>query len=84
VSEALTNATKHAQASSVQVALSGTDGWVELSVRDDGVGGADPKRGTGLIGLCDRVEALGGKMEITSPAGGGTSLLATIPGTASG
>jgi signal transduction histidine kinase len=84
VSEALTNATKHAQASAVHVALSGTDGMVEISVRDDGVGGADPKRGTGLIGLCDRVEALGGKVEITSPPGGGTSMRAAIPAKATG
>jgi signal transduction histidine kinase len=79
VSEALTNAARHAGASVVHVSLGTTDGLVELSVRDDGVGGADPARGSGLIGLCDRVEALGGTMEIASPSGRGTSLLARIP-----
>jgi signal transduction histidine kinase len=49
------------------------------AVTDDGVGGADPSRGSGLVGLSDRVEAAGGQFEITSPPGGGTSLVATIP-----
>jgi signal transduction histidine kinase len=79
VSEALTNAAKHAQASVVQVELSTEDSIVELAIRDDGVGGADPAGGSGLIGLRDRVEALGGTMEIASSAGQGTSLLARIP-----
>ncbi|MDQ1488389.1 MAG: hypothetical protein QOJ23_903 [Actinomycetota bacterium] len=79
VSEALTNAAKHSQASLVQVDLETKDGIVQLSIRDDGVGGADPGQGSGLIGLRDRIEALGGKIEITSPAGKGTSLLVTIP-----
>jgi signal transduction histidine kinase len=55
------------------------DGTLELAVRDDGVGGADPAHGSGLTGLRDRVEALGGMIEITSRAGGGTSLFARIP-----
>jgi signal transduction histidine kinase len=79
VSEALANAAKHARASAVHIELVADDGAVRLSIRDDGVGGADPERGSGLIGLRDRVEALGGTIEIASPAGGGTSLLVTLP-----
>jgi signal transduction histidine kinase len=79
VSEALTNAAKHAQASGVLVEVVVRDGAVELEVRDDGVGGADPQHGSGLVGLRDRVEALAGRLEVTSPAGGGTTLRATLP-----
>jgi signal transduction histidine kinase len=79
VSEALTNAAKHAQASVVQVEVANDDSVVELAIRDDGVGGAEPARGSGLIGLRDRVEALGGSIEITSTPAFGTSLLARIP-----
>lgn len=79
VSEALTNAAKHARASVVQVDIGMADQELRLLVRDDGAGGADPSRGSGLIGLSDRVEAVGGSVEITSPSGGGTSLLVTIP-----
>jgi signal transduction histidine kinase len=79
VSEALANAAKHAQASAVHVNLAAMDGAVRLSIRDDGVGGADPERGSGLVGLRDRVEALGGTIEIASSAGSGTSLLVTLP-----
>ena len=79
VSEALTNAAKHARASVVVVDVTATDDALRLAVRDDGVGGADASRGSGLIGLIDRVEAVGGRIEITSPPGGGTSLLVTIP-----
>jgi signal transduction histidine kinase len=79
VSEALTNAAKHAQASVAQVDVDATDSIVELAVRDDGVGGADPAQGSGLVGLSDRVEALGGRIEIASPAGRGTTVLVTIP-----
>jgi signal transduction histidine kinase len=79
VSEALTNILKHAHASMVRVGLDQEDSQVRLTVRDDGVGGADPARGTGLIGLKDRVEALGGTIQVTSPAGKGTTLLVTIP-----
>jgi signal transduction histidine kinase len=78
-SEALTNAAKHAQASAVSVELAAEDGSVRLLIRDDGVGGADPTEGSGLLGLKDRVEALGGTIEIASPAGAGTSLLVVIP-----
>jgi signal transduction histidine kinase len=79
VSEALANAAKHSQASVVTVEVAAEDGVVLLAMRDDGIGGADPTQGSGLIGLSDRVEALGGRIEISSPAGRGTSLLVTIP-----
>lgn len=79
VSEALANAAKHAHASVVEVDLDVTDNVLRLLVRDDGVGGADTSRGSGLIGLVDRVEAVGGRMDITSPPGRGTTLRATIP-----
>ena len=79
VSEALTNTAKHAHASVVHVAVEAHDGVLGLSIRDDGCGGADPTRGSGLIGLTDRVEALGGTIEVTSPAGEGTTLLVTLP-----
>ena len=74
VSEALTNAAKHARASKVEIHARALDGMLELTIDDDGVGGADPSRGSGLTGLADRVEALGGRIWITSPPGGGTSL----------
>jgi signal transduction histidine kinase len=79
VSEALTNTAKHAHASVVHVALDIDCGVLELSIRDDGSGGADPTRGSGLIGLTDRVEALGGTIDVTSPAGQGTTLHVTLP-----
>jgi signal transduction histidine kinase len=79
VSEALTNAAKYASASVVHVDLEADDSIVQLTIDDDGIGGADPGRGSGLIGLRDRIEALGGKIELVSPAGGGTSLFVRIP-----
>jgi signal transduction histidine kinase len=79
VSEALTNTAKHAHASVVHVAVEARDGVLELVIRDDGSGGADPTRGSGLIGLADRVEALGGTIELASPVGQGTTLLITLP-----
>jgi signal transduction histidine kinase len=79
VSEALANTAKHACASAVQVELGADDAMVRLMVRDDGAGGADPAQGTGLVGLSDRIEAVGGTLEVTSPAGGGTTLLIEIP-----
>ena len=79
VAEALTNVAKHARASLVQVEVAATDGRVRLDVRDDGVGGADPARGSGLIGLSDRVQALGGTITIRSPVGAGTALLIDLP-----
>ena len=79
VSEALTNASKHAGATRVWVSLRVEDDMLLLSVRDDGVGGADARRGSGLTGLRDRIEALGGKIEIESPSGHGTLVEAEIP-----
>jgi signal transduction histidine kinase len=79
VSEALTNAAKHAQASVVNVELDARDTVLRLTIRDDGIGGADPRQGSGLLGLRDRIEALGGTLHVTSPAGTGTTLLIEIP-----
>ena len=79
VSEALANAAKHAHASAVHVDLDTSGPILQLAVRDDGIGGADPAHGSGLVGLSDRVEALGGTLEVTSPAGSGTTLLIEIP-----
>jgi PAS domain S-box-containing protein len=78
-SEALTNATKHAHASEVRITVDVDDRWVMLTVADDGVGGADPARGSGLTGLQDRVAALGGALEVHSEPGAGTVLTAQIP-----
>jgi signal transduction histidine kinase len=69
VSEALTNTAKHACASAVHVAIEAHDSVLELTIRDDGSGGTDPARGSGLIGLADRVDALGGMIEVASPVG---------------
>jgi PAS domain S-box-containing protein len=79
VAEALTNAAKHAHASLVTVEADLVDGDLRLSVHDDGVGGADPARGSGLVGLADRVEALGGKLTLDSPRTGGTTLRIDLP-----
>jgi len=79
VSEALANAAKHAHASVAHVEVEARDGSLHLSVRDDGVGGAVPGRGSGLIGLTDRVEALGGRISIASPSGQGTTMLVELP-----
>ena len=79
VSEALANAAKHARASAVYVELDAPDTVVRLAIRDDGIGGADPAKGSGLTGLRDRIETVGGTLEVTSPAGGGTTLLIEIP-----
>jgi signal transduction histidine kinase len=79
VSEALTNAAKHARASIVEVNAHVHDGRLQLTIGDDGVGGADPARGSGLTGLADRVAALGGTIAITSPPGRGTSLRVELP-----
>ena len=79
VSEALTNTAKHARASYASIAVDEREGILRLSMRDDGVGGADPARGSGLIGLRDRVEALGGSIDVSSPSGDGTVVLVTLP-----
>jgi PAS domain S-box-containing protein len=79
VSEALTNAAKHSKASVVHVEVAAEEGVVVLAIHDDGIGGADPTQGSGLIGLRDRVEALDGTIEISSPAGGGTALRVSLP-----
>jgi signal transduction histidine kinase len=78
-SEALANAAKHASASVAQLALEMRAEGIRLSVRDDGIGGADPAGGTGLVGLKDRVEALGGTVSIESPIGRGTSMVVDLP-----
>jgi signal transduction histidine kinase len=79
VSEALTNVAKHAQASGVRVDLEAGRAMARLKVDDDGIGGASPSLGSGLIGLLDRIEALGGTIDIASPKGSGTTLLVEIP-----
>ncbi len=80
IAEALTNVAKYAQASAARVRIvAAGDASVLVEVSDDGVGGADPADGSGLRGLADRVEALGGSLEVASPAGAGTSLRAIIP-----
>ena len=79
VSEALTNAAKYAQASQATVHVSGGDGLAVIEVSDDGIGGADAARGSGLLGLADRIEALDGRLEVTSVPGAGTRVRAEIP-----
>jgi signal transduction histidine kinase len=79
VAEALTNAFKHARCGEVVVRVEVAEGWATAEVRDDGVGGTDASRGSGLRGLADRVSALGGSLEISSPAGEGTRICARIP-----
>ena len=79
VSEALTNASKHANATRVWVSLRVEDDMLLLSVRDDGAGGADATRGSGLTGLRDRIEALGGRIQIESQTGSGTVIEVEIP-----
>jgi signal transduction histidine kinase len=79
VSEALTNVAKHAQASVVHVELEANDSILRLAIRDDGIGEADPAQGSGLVGLSDRIEALGGTLQLASPGGHGTTLLIQIP-----
>ena len=78
-SEALTNTAKHASASRAQVIARRRGGWLELSVSDDGPGGADASGGSGLTGLADRVEAIGGTMHVDSPAGLGTAVRVKLP-----
>jgi signal transduction histidine kinase len=84
VSEMLTNAAKHANASVVEVDAEDAEGTLRVCVRDDGVGGADPLRGSGLVGLRDRIEALGGMFSLHSPSGGGTTVCCELPVLAGG
>jgi signal transduction histidine kinase len=77
--EALTNVAKHAAAAHVAVAVTSSAGWVRVEIEDDGVGGADPARGSGLRGLLDRVETFGGTLRVESTPGHGTCLAAEIP-----
>jgi signal transduction histidine kinase len=79
VSESLTNAAKYAEIPVVDVAVAADGGALRVEVRDEGRGGADPARGSGLLGLKDRVEAIGGTMRLTSPPGAGTSLFVEMP-----
>ena len=79
VSEALANITKYSGASAVKVSIGQVDGYALVEVADDGVGGADPTRGSGLSGLSDRVASLNGKLVIDSPPGAGTRIRAEIP-----
>jgi signal transduction histidine kinase len=84
VVEALTNASKHARSDRIEVRVAVGEGQAMVEVRDDGSGGVDPARGSGLSGLADRVSALGGTLEIESPVGAGTTIRARIPITAPG
>ena len=78
-SEALTNVAKHARASVIDMRVDGCDGALILSISDDGIGGADPSRGSGLTGLKDRVDALGGRISVRSPPGHGTTVHVQLP-----
>jgi signal transduction histidine kinase len=79
VSEALANVTKYAKASSVKVTVARSNGHALVEVADNGVGGADPSRGSGLSGLADRVASLSGRLAVDSPPGAGTRIRAEIP-----
>ena len=79
VSEALTNVAKYASASHATVSTTCDESSLRVVVADDGIGGADPGRGSGLRGLQDRVAAIGGSLIVESPAGGGTRVVAEIP-----
>ncbi|GAA5130255.1 histidine kinase [Pseudonocardia adelaidensis] len=79
VSEVLANAMKHGRASTVEVEAETSDGALHVRVRDDGVGGADLARGSGLVGLRDRTEALGGSFAVDSPRGEGTTVFCRLP-----
>ena len=82
--ESLTNVAKHAQASQVRIVAASRGDRLEISIEDNGVGGADPLRGTGIVGLIDRVDALGGRVTITSPPGEGTQVRVELPVDAGG
>jgi signal transduction histidine kinase len=78
--EALTNVAKYAHATRVTIDVRRDPAGLTVTIADDGAGGADPARGTGLRGLADRVEALGGRLSVESPPGAGTRLVAELPG----
>jgi signal transduction histidine kinase len=82
VSEAFTNAAKHGRATVVRLDAARDEGMIRVAVTDDGIGGADPRRGSGLIGLSDRIGALGGRLVIESPPGRGTAIVAELPAAA--
>ncbi|WP_338122421.1 sensor histidine kinase [Streptomyces clavuligerus] len=75
----MTNAAKHSGATVVDVHVATRDGRLHVGIRDDGRGGAAPCRGSGLVGLTDRVEALGGQLRLHSPPGAGTTIRLTLP-----
>jgi signal transduction histidine kinase len=79
VAEALTNAAKHSQATAATVRLSVAGGLVRLRISDDGIGGGAVRAGGGLRGLAERLEELGGELEVDSPPGGGTTLTGVVP-----
>jgi signal transduction histidine kinase len=79
VAEALTNVARYSQASYAEVEIGRDNGTLIVEVRDDGVGGADPARGSGLRGLADRVAAVDGRLVVTSEPGAGTTVHAEIP-----
>ena len=79
VSEALTNAAKYSRATEACVTAWVSDDRLRLNVADNGVGGADSSIGSGLVGLVDRVAAIGGQLHVVSPPGGGTEISAVIP-----
>jgi PAS domain S-box-containing protein len=79
VAEALTNAMKHSSASLVRIEVSENDPWLSVAIQDDGIGGASVRHGSGLLGLSDRVTAIGGAFAVSSPTGSGTRLEVTLP-----
>lgn len=80
LAEALANSAKHSDAASIQVTVTLAErNLLVLEVTDNGTGGADPHRGTGLLGLGDRVSAIGGQVSISSPPGGPTTIQASLP-----
>jgi signal transduction histidine kinase len=79
ISEALTNVAKYAHATAATVTVKPANGWLIVDITDDGIGGADPAKGSGLNGLADRVAALGGLLQIDSPPGRGTQVRAELP-----
>jgi len=79
VAEALANAIKHAQASTVDLRMVRADGELRVEITDDGVAGAQANGGAGLRGMADRVDALDGRLVVSSPRGGGTFILAELP-----